>query len=118
MSFDINAKELILKDIISKHNTGISSLLQWKEKSKKYYFARNLNLLTLAGSLSTLILYFTKKTSGRQSIYLVAPLALMGLTYIFANRSKAIFNSLKEESGIKDDKKLKEFLYFHRYALI
>ncbi len=118
MSFELNVKELILKDVISKHKTGVSSISEWREKSNKYYFAKNLSKYSYYGSLATTMLYLTKSTSGRQSVYLIAPLALLASGYFFGGISQSRLESFKTESGINDDKKLKEFLYFHRYAII
>ncbi len=118
MSFELNVKELILKDVISKHKTGLSTLKVWKNKSSTYYTFKNISNYSYILSLATFMLFLTKKTSGRQSVYLIAPIALLATGFLSGKLSNYYFESYKNETGVTDDKKLKEFLYFHKYALI
>lgn len=118
MTSEFNVKELILKDVISKHKTGKSTLEEWKLKAQTYYAIKRfyeLSFISICISSTFLIL---KRNSGRRNIYMTV-FGLSALSLFYFNMTKnSLYNELKKESNIKNDQTFKEFLHFHRYALI
>ena len=118
MTSDFNVRELILKDVITKHKTGNSSLSEWKTKALEYYSLMRfyqVNLLLIGISSISLIL---KRTSGRQNVYMtVFGLSAISGFYLYTLK-ESLYKELKKQSKIEDDDTFKEFIRFHRYALI
>ena len=110
----MNAKEIILEDIISRAKHGKNLICSRRQTATQYCLLENLLILSYGAVLTSAIYVYLKKHTGRK-VYLYSLLGSIASAITLEVTQKNYKSKVLKELNC-DEKGLDEALKFYRYA--